>query len=850
MRVMTKSINQNNVSRTRELNLCISCEICVLSCPKDAIIMKESLGQFLPVIDENKCILCRTCLNLCPGIDIYPKKLSINKSIKDFLLGNYLECYIANSKNPLIRKKSTSGGIITNLVIKLIEDKTYDAVFVLDFEKFEKKPARLKPTNNVDEIINSAKSKYIPASLYEVIKTLKKRDQKRYIIIATPCLILGVKNFIEKFNISSEKLLFLGLFCANTLNFNILKYYEYKYAKRNERIKKFFYRTKEKFGWPGHTKILFDSGRSIILHRNIRMSLIKFFSLKRCLFCFDKLNKFSDISFGDCYIENKSDFNGKSSVIIRTQKGKEISDKYSYLFDIEKVSIEDVFKSQKIKNQFTNLAYTKIFLNKEKIYPKYEEKADFNPKLKRDLIKLQKNIILGANNKFFKIQLKLFLAHKINSFKRNINRVISKIIIPPLLYVEGYIHHIKRTRPPKYRNFNNIIIFNGKFFNEGAQAMSLIAIDQLKKRFPEKKIFHFSNNITDIEKNLKEKKKYKISIVLWTLDLKFVILRSLYKNIFKTSEFTNGRNKLLSIIRNASFIIDLSGFALSSQRGAYICRSYLLNLIIAKKFSIPIYLFPQSFGPFNFSLKDKLYLYPLLKWYLKYPNKIFPREKEGLSYLRMFTRNNIQKSYDVVLQHEFSNLSRIFQKNIKFKEFEIHSGSVGLIPNVNVIKLTSRDEIYLKYISIIKYLINLNKKVYLLSHSYHDLVICENLKKEFPDNENIILISEDLNSIELENIIKKFDFIIASRYHSIIQAYKNGVPSIVIGWASKYYELLKNFDQLDYHFDIRNNIEMNNFFSKINQMISNIENEKQKVIHKLNYIKKLKSPFLIFENNS
>ena len=42
----------------------------------------------------------------------------------------------------------------------------------------------------------------------------------------------------------------------------------------------------------------------------------------------------------------------------------------------------------------------------------------------------------------------------------------------------------------------------------------------------------------------------------------------------------------------------------------------------------------------------------------------------------------------------------------EFKEIKVEPGSVGLIPNINIINLTDREEIYLKYTLIIKYLIN------------------------------------------------------------------------------------------------------------------------------------------------
>ncbi|GAJ17133.1 unnamed protein product, partial [marine sediment metagenome] len=46
----------------------------------------------------------------------------------------------------------------------------------------------------------------------------------------------------------------------------------------------------------------------------------------------DKANKSADIVFADCYIKSKDDVKGKSNILIRTAKGKQIFEKYAYLF--------------------------------------------------------------------------------------------------------------------------------------------------------------------------------------------------------------------------------------------------------------------------------------------------------------------------------------------------------------------------------------------------------------------------------------------------------------------------------------------------------------------------------------
>lgn len=837
---------QNTVLRTRKLNLCISCEICRVTCPQNAIIVEESSGQFLPSINKEKCTLCGECIDTCPGIDITPKISEKNQSLKKILIGKYLESYLAHSKNSTIRENSTSGGLITDLVIKLIEDNLYDEFFILKFEKFEKRPVRLKSTDNVNLIFKSAKSKYIPASIYNVVKALKKNDGKKYIIIGTPCVIYGIKKFMEKNNIQEKNHLFLGLFCSGTLNFNILKYYRDKYGKNDEKISKILYRTKEIHGWPGHTKIEFDSGRSIIIHRKVRMELKNYFTINRCLFCFDKLNKNADISFGDCYIKDKADSKGKSTVIIRTKLGQDIFNFYSYLFSYEKISFREIIKSQKIKFKYINLMNAISLALKERIYNSNSIKLDYKIDYVDKTKKLQKKIRLGMDYNFTKINLIIYLNQIFKVFKRLIktgfNRITEKVFYISIL-IGGFIHKWKKVQNIDYKNKNNILIFNGKFFNEGAQSMSLIAADKLKQMFPNKQIYHFSKNITDIEKNQNKKRKYKIEIVPWTKELQLSLLFYIFRYILKKYKYIYLIEKISKIIKNTSFIIDLSGFALSSKRGVSVSLYYILNLIIAKKYSIPIYLFPQSFGPFNFPFKHKLYLYALLKDYLEYPKKIFAREKKSYAYLKMFTHKNLEIAYDIVLQHDFENLHKIVGKEMKIKDFNIKPNSVGFIPNMNIIKFSRKEEIYEKYIEIIKYLKKCDKEVYLLWHSEPDIQICEDLANKLSDDVNTSLISKNLNSIELENIIKKFDFIIASRYHSIIQAYRNNIPCIVISWANKYYELLEKFNQLDYLFSIEDDIKIKELMKSIDYLISNIHLEKKKINKTRMKIKKLKSPF-------
>ena len=111
------------------------------------------------------------------------------------------------------------------------------------------------------------------------------------------------------------------------------------------------------------------------------------------------------------------------------------------------------------------------------------------------------------------------------------------------------------------------------------------------------------------------------------------------------------------------------------------------------------------------------------------------------------------------------------------------------------------------------------------------------------------IIDEDLNILEIEDIIKKFDFIITSRYHSIVHSYKNGVPALVIGWSIKYFELLKIFHQSQYCINYDNIKYEENIIQSLGIMIKNSKNEKRKINIILNELLNQATIFGILNEN-
>lgn len=361
----------------------------------------------------------------------------------------------------------------------------------------------------------------------------------------------------------------------------------------------------------------------------------------------------------------------------------------------------------------------------------------------------------------------------------------------------------------------NYIIKGGEFNNKGAEAMSLIAIYNILEHDREANIYFFDYGYDmEIASNLsivpfsvhpdylsylsgKSRKRYILNRC--KNFLKFFLKPESY---VKNGEYVNVKN----IISSADFFIDISGFSLSSVWGGDEIDFYLTWLEAVKKNNpqCKMILMPQSFGPFDDSFDEERAFKILSQC-----KKIYAREKNGFDLLKNMGLNNVEYCFDSVL------IENKYRPELVLRNFGHYSilapcvkpESVAIVPNARLVDVGRNDvsaliDMYKKIIDIV----SSNRKVYLIPHAGEDLELCKRIKSNYLNNENVTLIDTILNSFNYEEIVKNMSYIIASRYHSIIHAYKESIPAVILGWSEKYDEVAKAFTQERYIIDV-NNIE-------------------------------------------
>lgn len=378
----------------------------------------------------------------------------------------------------------------------------------------------------------------------------------------------------------------------------------------------------------------------------------------------------------------------------------------------------------------------------------------------------------------------------------------------------------------------SIIITGGELFNKGAQAMTFVAVSELKRRFPDHEILVLSEQ--DRKRPQHELDAYAFRIIGWS-SLKFAKAQ---QNLFIQMQclLCNHQEyqEAIKIYKNCDMIVDVSGYAVGANWGENHLNTFADHLEYAKAFHIPIYLMPQSFGPFNFAERGKKNVGERILSLLPEAKIICAREKAGYDTLTQdLSLNNVLLQPDLVLNNKQIDLQRIYRKPQKWNVPSIKKESVCIVPNNKTLDVYGKDRFWALYKQLIAFLRDLNIPVYIIRHSEQDRMLCHVLKALYSDDSDVVLLDREFNCFEFNELVNCFRAIIASRYHAIVHAYKNSVPCLVLGWADKYGELMEFFCQSKYYIDLRETIDIREIEHLLNLLLDRREQEADTIRHSL-----------------
>lgn len=372
--------------------------------------------------------------------------------------------------------------------------------------------------------------------------------------------------------------------------------------------------------------------------------------------------------------------------------------------------------------------------------------------------------------------------------------------------------------------------------NKGSQAMFLSLYCALKSKYKDCDIVGFASKYDSPE-------QYNFRLLPFDNYTRFVfeyrlqrvpLLASIltyFVSKFRNNDKWIGKiSEMEEALRKADAIFDASGYALGSGWPKQSGMVLLQTIKIARQYNKKIILMPQSFGPFDWGDKDDAGFIEQMKEELKYPLKIYAREREGYECLASLGLDNVELSADLVIREKlFPSASDIFHHpETRVIEYPPRD-SVGFIINRNLFRIGDAPAVLELYARILQKLIDNGEKVCILNTSTADTDLVEDILKKITDRHKLDVISGEYSSPELIDIIARFKYVVASRYHSVVFAYRSGVPAVILGWASKYDDLAALFQQQDYVFDIRDP-GAGRILTQIDMMGANYKMESQRIV--------------------
>lgn len=371
----------------------------------------------------------------------------------------------------------------------------------------------------------------------------------------------------------------------------------------------------------------------------------------------------------------------------------------------------------------------------------------------------------------------------------------------------------------------SFLITGADFRNKGGQSMLFITINELRKRYPDCRIYYPTKAGSD--------KNFRVIPVYYDFNSLYymhggkeklgAVIKALAKPVLGKKGNIKQIKELKRIYPKLDAIIDISGFNLSSEWRKEINFKFLEFIRQAKKYDIPVYLMPQSFGPFNYG-DNQSEMDRDISELLSYCKIVYVRENDGYKLLmNKYKLDNAVLSPDLVLQNKEISLEAVFYNPPAINVPRIEGNSVAVIPNLRSIEHGGKDKLLELYKEIITVVRENGKKVYLFRHAFEDLEACKWIKELFPSDDGVIIFEEDFDCLEYSELVKQFDFIIASRFHAIVHALKQRVPCIALGWAVKYSELLDMFDMNEYVFNVKDKNNIGQIKLSVNEMCKNCD---------------------------
>lgn len=236
----------------------------------------------------------------------------------------------------------------------------------------------------------------------------------------------------------------------------------------------------------------------------------------------------------------------------------------------------------------------------------------------------------------------------------------------------------------------------------------------------------------------------------------------------------------LVLDKEVNVVLDAAGFSYSDHWGKDSSKELALASKRWKKSGTKVILLPQALGPFN-----ETEIQPWVKQWVENIDLVFARESDSYRYLTSL----VGEQSKIKLYPDFTNLV----EGTLPANYDSSNKRIALVPNYRMVDKTIKQEsdAYLPFmIRCAEYLLEQKALPFLLVHEgLNDQV----LSKKISEAVGGIPIVKETNPLHIKGILGTCDATIGSRFHGLVSALSQGVPSLATGWSHKYIRLFEDY---------------------------------------------------------
>lgn len=314
-----------SLEKVVEGGLCTGCGACQSLFPGKVEVQFNEEGYLRPrAVQPLDVAEQRLFTQVCPGAGLEHQAL---EAPYDALWGPLKAIRTGFSLDEAVRYQGSSGGVLSGLLIYLLESKKVDFVAHVKADPADPIGNMVSISRTRAEVLDGAGSRYAPSAPLAAIAGLLAQGG-RFAFVGKPCDVAGLRQYLRAHPDAAPQIPYmLSFMCAGIPSrkgtLAILK----KLEVEPEEVASFTFRGN---GWPGMSTAITHEGRrsemdyatswGTILNRHLQF---------RCKICPDGIGEFADVVGADAWYgkDGYPDFAeraGRSLVLSRTNAGEQL----------------------------------------------------------------------------------------------------------------------------------------------------------------------------------------------------------------------------------------------------------------------------------------------------------------------------------------------------------------------------------------------------------------------------------------------------------------------------------------------------------------------------------------------